>query len=153
MTSKLYRFMIGLLSLLYMPLSEPSMNPAIRRYLASSSVLMVVYVALVALISWGVDLERMPYALRVIAAASPGLPLFATLYLFDRYLGREPDEFLRFLQSRAALLAGGAMVGLISTWGFLEQYAAWPRFPLIMAFPAFWAAYALAVAVLQRRFA
>lgn len=129
------------------------MNPASRRYLVSSCSLMVVYVALVVLVSWGVDLERLPYALRVLAAASPGLPLFATLYLFDRYLRSEPDEFLRFLQSRAALLAGGAMVGLLSTWGFLEQYAAWPRFPLTMAFPAFWAAYVLAVAVLQRRFA
>ncbi|HWV10616.1 MAG TPA: hypothetical protein VN156_13800 [Pseudomonas sp.] len=129
------------------------MSLALRRYLVLSTVMMLLYVALVALISWGVDLEGLPYALRVLAAASPGLPLFATLYLYDRYLGQEPDEFLRFLQSRAALLAGGAMICLISTWGFLEQYAALPRFPLTMAFPAFWGAYAVAVGVLQRRFA
>lgn len=129
------------------------MSPTLRRYLVSSALLMLLYVALVVLISWGVDLEGLPYAMKVIAAASPGLPLFATLYLYDRYLGREPDEFLRFLQSRAALLAGGVMICLISTWGFLEQYAAFPRFPLTMAFPAFWGAYAVAVGVLQRRFA
>lgn len=129
------------------------MSLALRRYLIFSTLLMLLYVALVALISWGVDLENLPYAVRVIAAASPGLPLFATLYLYDRYLSQEPDEFLRFLQSRAALLAGGVMICVISTWGFLEQYAALPRFPLTLAFPAFWGAYAVAVGVLQRRFA
>ncbi|MDD0844215.1 hypothetical protein [Pseudomonas sp. Gutcm_11s] len=129
------------------------MNAAARRYVISCSSLMLVYAALVCLISWGVDLQNLPYALRVIAAASPAIPLLASLYVFDRYMRSEPDEFLRFLMSRAALLAGGVVVGLLSAWGFLEQYAGWPRFPLIMAFPAFWAAYALTSTLVRWRYA
>ena len=45
-------------------------------------------------------------------------------------------------------MAGGVVVGLFSAWGFLEQYAAWPRFPVILAFPLFWAAYGIAVVLL-----
>ncbi|WP_447590357.1 hypothetical protein [Aquipseudomonas campi] len=129
------------------------MNIALRRYVISCSVLMLVYAILVATISWLVDLQSLPYAVRVLAAAAPAVPLLATLYVFDRYLLSEPDEFLRFLQSRSALLAGGAVVGLLSAWGFLEQYAGWPRLPLIMAFPAFWAAFALASLLVRRRYA
>lgn len=129
------------------------MNAAARRYVISCSILMTVYVALVCMISWGIDLQRLPYSLRVLAAASPALPLLAMLYVFDRYLRSEPDEFLRFLMSRAAMLAGGLVVGLLSAWGFLEQYAGWPRFPVILAFPAFWAAYAPIVALLRRQYA
>ncbi len=129
------------------------MNIASRRYVVSCSSLMLVYAALVALISWGVDLQQMPYALRVIAAASPAVPLLASLYVFDRYMRSEPDEFLRFLMSRAALLAGGAVVGLLTAWGFLEQYAGWPRFPLIMVFPSFWAAYAFTSMLVRWRYA
>ena len=129
------------------------MNIASRRYIVSCSSLMLVYAALVALISWGVDLQQLPYALRVIAAASPAIPLLASLYVFDRYIRSEPDEFLRFLMSRAALLAGGAVVGLLTAWGFLEQYAGWPRFSLIMAFPAFWAAYAFTSILVRWRYA
>ncbi|MDH0287547.1 hypothetical protein N7414_00360 [Pseudomonas sp. GD04087] len=129
------------------------MNPALRRYTLSCAALMFLYSALVALISWGLDLQKLPYVLRVLAAASPALPLLAMLYVFDRYLCSEPDEFLRFLLSRAAMLAGGVVVGLFSAWGFLEQYAAWPRFPVILAFPLFWAVYGVAVVLLRRRFA
>ncbi|KAF1071926.1 MAG: hypothetical protein GAK45_00376 [Pseudomonas citronellolis] len=129
------------------------MNPALRRYTLSCAVLMMLYAVLVALISWGLDLARLPYALRLIAAASPTVPLLAMLWVFDRYLRQEPDEFLRFMLSRAAMLAGGAVVGLFSAWGFLEQYAGWPRFPIILAFPLFWAAYALAAVVLRRQYA
>ncbi|MDH0893794.1 MULTISPECIES: hypothetical protein [unclassified Pseudomonas] len=129
------------------------MNIAARRYVISCSSLMLVYAALVALISWGVDLQQLPYALRVIAAASPAIPLLASLYVFDRYMRSEPDEFLRFLMSRAALLAGGAVVGLLTAWGFLEQYAGWPRFPLILAFPTFWAAYAFTSTLVRWRYA
>ncbi len=129
------------------------MNVAARRYVIANSVLMLVYASLVALISWGLQLDELSYPLRVLAAASPTLPLLASLYVFDRYMRSESDEFLRFLMSRAALLAGGVVIGLLSTWGFLEQYAGWPRFPLIMAFPAFWAAFALTSTWVRWRYA
>lgn len=129
------------------------MNNAARRYAISCSILMIVYVVLVAMISWIIDLQSLPYAVRVLAAAAPGVPLLATLFVFDRYLRSEPDEFLRFLQTRAALLAGGVVVGLLSAWGFLEQYAGWPRFPSIMAYPAFWAAFGVASMLVRRRYA
>jgi putative flippase GtrA len=132
---------------------EIAMNLALRRYTLSCAALMLVYSILVVLISWVLDLPAMPYALRMLLAASPALPLLAMLYVFDRYLRSEPDEFLRFLLSRAAMLAGGVVVGLFSAWGFLEQYAAWPRFPAILAFPLFWAAYGVAVVLLRQRFA
>src|SRR6218665_3863262 len=85
MTSVLYICVRRMLSLLYINRRVPSMNIAARRYLVSCSSLMLVYAALVALISWGVDLQQLPYALRVIAAASPAIPLLASLYVFDRY--------------------------------------------------------------------
>ncbi len=68
------------------------MNPALRRYTLSCAALMFIYSALVALISWGLDLQQLPYALRVLAAASPALPLLAMLYVFDRYLRSEPTN-------------------------------------------------------------
>ncbi|WP_437880361.1 hypothetical protein [Pseudomonas sp. LRF_L74] len=118
------------------------MNPAARRYVVSCSSLMLVYAGLVALISWGIDLQQLSAPLRLLAAVSPAIPLAGVILVFDRYLRSEPDEFLRFLMSRAAALAGGVVICLISAWGFLEQYANVPRFPLLLIFPLFWAAYA-----------
>jgi len=141
-----------MLSLLYIFHRAFAMSCARNRYVLHCSLLMALYVLLVVAISWVVDLSALPYPLRVIAAVSPGLPLLGVLWVFDRYLRELPDEFLRFLMSRAALLAGGLVVGALSAWGFLEQYAGWPRFPLVMAFPAFWMAYSLTSALMCRRY-
>lgn len=114
-----------------------------RHYVITCTALNVAYAVLVVLISWVIDLQQLPYALRVLAALSPAIPLIGVIYAFDRYLRREPDEFARFLLSRSATLAGGLVICMLSTWGFLEYYAGAPRFPLLMVFPAFWGAFAL----------
>lgn len=117
---------------------------AIRRhYVISCTALNVVYAVLVVLISWVLDLQQMPYPLRVVMALSPALPLAGMIYAFDRYLRQEPDEFARFVLSRSAALAGALVICVLSAWGFLEYYAGVPRFPLLMIFPAFWGAFAL----------
>ncbi|GEM_PF-3200220 len=123
-----------------------------RRYPVACVSLMLAYGLLVALISWGVALERLPLALRLPLAASPALPLAGMLLAFERYLRKEPDEFMGMLLARAAALAGGLLIVALSAWGFLEQYAGLPRFPLLLTFAAFWALFLPSVFYVKHRY-
>ncbi|TRX73178.1 hypothetical protein [Pseudomonas mangiferae] len=109
-----------------------------RRYVLACTGFMTLYALLVVLISWVVDLAQLPPTLRLLAALSPALPLAGMLMAFDRYLRQEPDEFMGMLLARAAALAGGLLIVALTAWGFLEQYAGVPRFPLLLTFAVFW---------------
>ncbi|WP_263138510.1 hypothetical protein [Pseudomonas sp. RIT-PI-AD] len=123
-----------------------------RRYVITCTSLMLLYALLVVFISWGLDLERLSPGLRLLAAVSPALPLAGTFIAFDRYLRQEPDEFMGLLMARAAAVAAGVLLCLLSAWGFLEQYAGLPRFPLLMTFALFWALYAPSLFYVKRSY-
>lgn len=74
-----------------------------RHYVITCTALNVAYAVLVVLISWVIDLQQLPYALRVLAALSPAIPLIGVIYAFDRYRAANPTSSPAFC-SRARRL-------------------------------------------------
>jgi hypothetical protein len=75
-----------------------------------------------------------------LAAVLPSLPVGVAIFAILRYYGEEPDEFLRTVQIKSALIGCGLTMFTCTAWGFLAEYAHVWALPLYLVFPmwAFW---------------
>ena len=60
-------------------------------------------------------------------ALLPVVPIFAMIATMGRYLVEEKDEYLRHQAVLASLVGLGALLGLASFWGFLEEFGLVPH--------------------------
>ncbi len=102
---------------------------------------MTLYVAIVVVISWVIDIHTLPPWAQVGAAILPALTIGGVIHALLRYLDTEPDEFQRMLMTRAVLLAMGVTFFLATVWGFLEFYVRAPHFPTGLIMALFWGAF------------
>lgn len=97
-------------------------SPAMRRYVIRLAVLMTFYlVALfVAVSAFRADLVSGPaaYALAVV----PALPVIGVFWAVMQLLVEEPDEFIRMLLVRQALVATGFCLTIMTVWEFLQNF-------------------------------
>lgn len=121
-------------------------SPAAIRYQKRFWHLMSAYVILVILISWVTPIERLPDGPRYLLALTPVLPLAGVIWAMARQLEETEDEYFRMLQARAMLLATGILLVAATAWGFLQEYTGLPPFPVIILFPIWCAAFAIASA-------
>lgn len=56
------------------------------------------------------------------AAVLPALPIVGVFLAIGRYLATEPDEYLRMLEVRKALVATDFALSAATVWGFLEMF-------------------------------
>ena len=127
-------------------------SKASKRYVASIMVWMGIYVALVVLISWVIDIHALPLWAQVGAAILPALTIGGVIHELLRYLTTEPDEFQRMLMTRAVLLAMGVTFFVATVWGFLEFYVRAPHFPTGLIMALFWGAFGFTNTWVRRRY-
>ena len=72
--------------------------------------------------------------LAYLAAAIPAFPIVGIFVAIARYLRDEPDEYIRVLEVRKALIATGFTLTVATIWGFIESFDLAPHVD------AYWAA-------------
>ena len=97
-------------------------SPAMRRYLTRLGVLMTIYMITLfaAVYLFRHDLVSGPIAYPL--AILPALPIIGVFWAVMRLLVEEPDEFLRMLQVRQALIATGFCLTVTTIWEFLQNF-------------------------------
>ena len=97
-------------------------SPAIRCYVIRIAALMSFY--LVALLgasrAFRADLVSGPAA--YVLAIVPALPIIGVFWAVMRLLVEEPDEFMRLLMVRQALIATGFCLTVMTIWEFLQNF-------------------------------
>ncbi|MCW3797878.1 hypothetical protein OMW55_08685 [Sphingomonas sp. BN140010] len=97
-------------------------SPAMRRYLKRLAVLMAAYLLLlivaVRTFRSGADIGLLAWPL----AIAPALPIIGVFWAVMRLLVEEPDEFIRMLFVRQALIATGFCLTVMTVWEFLQNF-------------------------------
>lgn len=97
-------------------------SPAARRYVTRLAVLMIAYLALLFL---AVRIFRSGATLGALAwplAVAPAVPVIGVFWAVMRLLIEEPDEYLRMLFVRQALIATGFCLTVMTVWEFLQNF-------------------------------
>ena len=102
-------------------------SPAMRRYVIRLAVLMTIYVATLfaAVTAFRHQLVSGPAAYPL--AILPALPIIGVFWAVMRLLVEEPDEFIRMLQVRQALVATGLCLTVMTIWEFLQNFDLVPQ--------------------------
>lgn len=97
-------------------------SPAMRRYVIRIAVLMSFYLVslLGAVYAFRHQLVSGPAAYPL--AILPALPIIGVFWAVMRLLIEEPDEFVRMLQVRQALVATGFCLTVTTIWEFLQNF-------------------------------
>ena len=97
-------------------------SPATRRYLIRIAILMSAYLVtlFVAVYAFRHHLVSGPWAYPL--AILPALPIIGVFWAVMRLLVEEPDEFLRMLFVRQALIATGFCLTVMTVWEFLQNF-------------------------------
>ena len=97
-------------------------SPAMRRYLTRLGVLMTMYMITLfgAVYVFRHNLVSGPIAYPL--AILPALPIIGVFWAVMRLLVEEPDEFLRMLMVRQALIATGFCLTVTTIWEFLQNF-------------------------------
>ena len=97
-------------------------SPAMRRYLIRLASLMTIYMitlfAAVYAFRHGLVSGPIAYPLAIL----PALPVIGVFWAVMRLLVEEPDEFVRMLLVRQALVATGFCLTIMTIWEFLQNF-------------------------------
>ena len=97
-------------------------SPAMRRYLTRLGALMSIYMItlFVAVYAFRHHLVSGPIAYPL--AILPAFPIIGVFWAVMRLLVEEPDEFIRMLLVRQALVATGFCLTVVTIWEFLQNF-------------------------------
>lgn len=102
-------------------------SAAVRRYLSRLAVLMVLYVILIFAAGWTFRHEPNLGWLAWPLAIAPALPVLGVFWAVMRLLIEEPDEYLRMLFVRQALIVTAFCLTVMTIWEFLQNYELVPQ--------------------------
>ena len=95
-----------------------------KRYLLRLAVFMALYVALLWPVNWAHRHDAMPQVPWLyLAAITPALPVLGAIWAMLRFLSEEEDEYRRYLRVRGFIWATGLAIGIMTVWGFLQEFA------------------------------
>lgn len=123
---------------------------ATRRYLIVLIPAAMVFLASSFAIKLADDAGILPVPGLYAAAVIPIVAMIAQFWAHWRYVS-EIDEFLRFIQLKAAFAGLALVLTLASGWGYLEFYAGAPEFSMFWLNPIYWIAYSIAAVALAYR--
>jgi uncharacterized membrane protein YesL len=132
------------------PVNEAA-KAAKRRYRRSMSVAAALYVGTVFVAALAIRNYELPQWVIVILALVPTAPALLMLRAYLIYVAAL-DEFQRRMQTQAVIVASALVVFGSFAYGFLEEWADFPRIPLLWVFPAFCVVFGLAHIVVRRRY-
>ena len=92
-----------------------------KRYMKRVAVSTSLYLLALALMTFVTKEHDPSLELRTCLAILPGLAVVGIFWAIGRLIVEEPDEFMRMLIIRQALVASGLALSAASIWGFLED--------------------------------
>jgi len=102
-------------------------SPAIRRYVIRIAVLMSFYLAALLGASFAFRAHLVSGPAAYVLAIIPALPIIGVFWAVMRLLVEEPDEFMRLLLVRQALIATGFCLTVMTIWEFLQNFDLVPQ--------------------------
>lgn len=97
-------------------------SPATRRYLARMAVLMTLYMVTLFAAVYAFRHDLVSGLMAWPLAILPALPIVGVFWAVMRLLVEEPDEFIRMLLVRQALIATGFCLTVTTIWEFLQNF-------------------------------
>ena len=97
-------------------------SPATRRYLIRMAILMSLYMVSLFAAVYGFRHHLVSGPLAWPLAILPALPVIGVFWAVMRLLVEEPDEFIRMLLVRQALVATGFCLTVTTIWEFLQNF-------------------------------
>ncbi len=97
-------------------------SPATRRYLIRMATLMTLYVLFLFSAAYAFRHHLVSGPLAWPLAVLPALPVIGVFWAVMRLLVEEPDEFIRMLMVRQALIATGFCLTVTTIWEFLQNF-------------------------------
>ena len=97
-------------------------SPAIRRYVIRIALLMSFYLVALLGASFAFRANLVSGPAAYVLAIIPALPIIGVFWAVMRLLVEEPDEFLRLLMARQALIATGFCLTIMTIWEFLQNF-------------------------------
>jgi cation transport ATPase len=124
---------------------------AARRYTREMVIAFALYALVVVAGVYALKSLALPQWAVVCIALAPLAPALLMLRAYATYVNAI-DEFQRRIQMEA-IMVSAAIVGFGSfAYGFLEEWAGFPRFPLILVLPALIGIWGLAVCIIRMRY-
>jgi hypothetical protein len=112
-------------------------NPAVRRFTLRFVVAMLLYALFSPLATWGLFRWHLPAVIVWLPALLPALPIIGAVFVTGRYMAEEKDEFQRAVLVQSLLGGIGAILAVITVWGFLENYAHFRHLDILMIWPLY----------------
>ena len=97
-------------------------SPATRRYLIRLAVLMSIYLITLFVTVYAFRHQLVSGPLAYPLAILPAVPIIGVFWAVMRLLVEEPDEYLRMLFVRQALIATGFCLTVMTIWEFLQNF-------------------------------
>ena len=97
-------------------------SPAVRRYMFRVAGLMGAYIGALFGVTHAFRQELVSGPAAYALAIVPALPIIGVFWAVMRLLVEEPDEFLRMLLVRQALVATGFCLTIMTVWEFLVNF-------------------------------
>lgn len=116
--------------------------PKSRRYVIWSSANWILFLAAVALLTWGTSDARLPdhavWAIVLVVAGTVGAQFFAAYRLVAAQ-----DEFIRGITAKRGIAAGGVTITAAVLWGLAQQFLPVPHVPMWVVYPLFWGTFGI----------
>ena len=97
-------------------------SPAIRSYVTRIAVLMSFYLVALFGASYAFRQELVSGPAAYVLAIIPALPVIGVFWAVMRLLVEEPDEFIKLMMVRQALIATGFCLTVMTIWEFLQNF-------------------------------
>jgi hypothetical protein len=134
------------------PMPSRRVVPA-RRYMIRLSVFMVLYALLLMASVLALGRYDLSVQIKSLLAVLTALPIGGVIWAIARYMADpDMDEFERMILTRSVLFSTAMLLFFAALWGFLENFAEAPDFPLYLMVPVFFGLFGLVQPLVRRGF-
>ncbi len=134
------------------PSSARRMKP-VRRYMMRLAISMFLYVVFLMASIIALNQFALSVQIKVLLGVLTALPIGGVIWAMARFIA-DPDvnEFERMILTRSLLMSTALTLFFAALWGFLENFADAPDFPLYLLVPVFFGLFGLVQPFIRRGF-
>jgi hypothetical protein len=116
--------------------------PKSTRYAILSSANWMMFIAAVAVLTWGMTDERLPDPAVIGILAVVGLSVVGQFGAAYRLVATQ-DEFVRGITAKRVIAAAGVTITVAVVWGLAQQFLDVRPVPMWLVYPFFWSAFGM----------
>ncbi len=135
-----------------LPLSAHRMAP-VRRYMVRMGVSMFFYVIILMASIVALDRFELSVQIKALLAVLTALPIGGIIWAVSRLIADpDVDEFERMIMTRSVMASAALTFFFAAIWGFLENFAEAPDFPLYLVVVVYFGLFGLVQPFVRRGF-